>query len=111
MSSVNIPLLRCPKCGEYYVPAKYSCTSCGNRELEEVTVDSKSEIYSFTTIRVPPEIYKDEAPYNIALVKLKDLNVMMTSRITCSGETEIAIGQKVLFTGIDELGYRFMAVK
>jgi uncharacterized OB-fold protein len=90
------------------MPVKYSCTVCGSRELEEVKVDSKTDIYSFTTIRVPPEIYKDQAPYHIALVKFNDIpDLMMTARVTCPGDAEIAVGKEVVFTGIDELGYRF----
>jgi uncharacterized OB-fold protein len=106
--SKNIPLIRCPKCGRHYIPVKYSCTACGNRELEEVSVDSKTEIYSYTTIRVPPEIYKDEAPYHIALVRFDDIpDLLVTARVTCSGGAEISVGKEVVFTGIDELGYRF----
>ncbi|KJS17128.1 MAG: hypothetical protein VR69_06415 [Peptococcaceae bacterium BRH_c4b] len=108
MASKNIPVMRCQKCNSYYVPVKYSCNSCGSRELEIVKVDGTTLIYSHTTIRIPPEVYRDQVPYDIALVILQEIpGLMFTSRVMCSGENKIEIGKEVVFTGTDELGYRF----
>lgn len=111
MSSKNIPVLNCPKCGKYYIPAKYNCPACGNSQLQEMKIDSKTTIFSFTTIRIPPEVYSDQAPYHIGLVRFEAVpDLMVTARVTGSAGVEIGIGKEVVFTGLDELGYRFSLV-
>jgi uncharacterized OB-fold protein len=111
MANEGIPVLQCPKCSKFYIPAKYSCAACGNTELQEVKVNSRTSIFTFITVRVPPEVYKDQAPYSLAVVNFEEIpGLMVTARVTCPENSELAIGKEVVFTGKDEIGYWFKLV-
>jgi uncharacterized OB-fold protein len=61
----------CLNCNTGYFPQRIVCRKCGRKSrIEERILDGNGEIYSFTTIRVPPDTFKDEAPYFVGVIKL-----------------------------------------
>lgn len=64
-------------------------------QKETFTFSGMGEIYSFTTVQDPPEAFKEQAPYTLALIKL-DEGPMITAQLTDIDMGEpIAIGDRV----------------
>jgi hypothetical protein len=76
-------------------------------------------IYTYTIIQVPPSQFKDEAPYVVAIIELKD-GTKLTCQITDCDESWLAIGKKVklefrriqtdAFHGVLSYGYKAVPV-
>lgn len=68
------------------------CPTCGKQAFQEVEVPDEGTVYSYTTIRVAPPEFISKAPYQVALVELKE-NLKLTAFI----QEEVQIGEKVVF--------------
>lgn len=88
------------KCGEcdYFTPYKsILCPKCSSSKIVPVESQGAGEIYTFTTIHVPPEGFEDKVPYTVVVVKL-DEGILVSA--SWGGETKPQIGQRVTFQGI-----------
>jgi uncharacterized protein len=103
----KFPLIECTFCNKLGIPPQYVCRHCGNGGMRETYVNGKGTIYTYTTIRIAPEAYRKQAPYDIAIVELSpDLRV--TARILPkNSDTPLQVGQSVVFHHADMYGYWF----
>jgi uncharacterized OB-fold protein len=88
--------VRCRKCGELAIPPKELCPACHERAWEPVPLGGEGTIASYTVIRVAPRAYAAEAPYAIAVVKLKE-GVSLLGRLVDIPLEKLAIGLPVRF--------------
>ncbi|MDQ0158123.1 Zn-ribbon domain-containing OB-fold protein [Alkalibacillus salilacus] len=93
---------QCINCGFQSVTKKYYCPECKGSKYEEVNVSDEGEVFSYTTIHIPPEEFTKYAPYQVVLVQLED-----KLRVTGFMEVPVAIGDKVTFKEIREGAYVF----
>ncbi len=94
----------CENCNTGYFPPRIVCRSCGRKsKIVEKQFNGNGEIFSYTKIRVPPDTFKDEAPYNIGIIKL-DEGPMVEGHIIDNG-VEPKIGGRV------KLAFRKMYVE
>jgi len=61
---------KCKKCGRVFLPPRLVCP-CGSEDFEDCNLDWKGKILSYTIIRTPPENFKYQKPYAVALVELE----------------------------------------
>jgi len=102
----SIPVVQCDQCKALGIPPLYVCRKCGSTTFKETKLPGIGTVYSYTTIRVAPEAYRDQAPYDIAIIELKpDLRV--TARLSSDEAGAIRIGEQVEFQKVDENGYWF----
>ena len=99
-------ILHCKACGTFYIPPKYLCSRCGHEHLHEYMASGLGKIYTYTTIFVAPESFKDQVPYTIAVVELNE-GLKVTARVYKVGKSPIKIGYPVRFLKKDEVGYWF----
>lgn len=64
----------CADCGHVAGAPKGACARCGSRDLETVELPTSGEVYTETTINVPPSQF-EERGYQVALVQLGDARV------------------------------------
>ncbi len=102
----TMPVLVCRQCQMIGFPPLYVCRKCGSSDFHESKITGEGEIYTHTTIRVAPEAYRDEAPYDIAIVELNP-ELRITARIITEVPGSIHIGDKVKFQRVDGRGYWF----
>ncbi len=88
--------VRCAKCGELAIPPRELCPACGERAWEPVPLAGEGTIASFTVIRVAPRAYEADAPYAVAVVKLKE-GVSLLGRVVDIPLEKLAIGLPVRF--------------
>lgn len=88
--------LRCGACGELAIPPRLLCPACHARAWQPLTLGGEGTIASFTVIRVAPRAHTPDAPYAIAVVKLKE-GVSILGRIADIPLDKIAVGLPVRF--------------
>jgi uncharacterized OB-fold protein len=109
----------CKECGSKIFPPRDVCPECHQPAYEPFTFSGRGEIYSYTTVRTPPQGYEEYAPYAVALVKLEE-GPLVTAQLTDVSTDEVQIGQPVEMVtrkirefgedGIIVYGYKFRPV-
>jgi len=103
-------ILRCKVCGSFSIPPKYLCTKCGHESPEEYSASGLGRIYTFTTIYVAPELFKNQVPYDIAIFEL-DEGIRVTGRVEKMYDSPLKIGDSAIFQRKDKFGYWFKIKK
>jgi hypothetical protein len=83
----------CPDCGHVAGAPKAACAQCGSRSVETVELPTTGEVYTETTVMVPPEGV-EEGGYQVAIVEVGEARVM--GRI--EGEV-VGIGDELRLAG------------
>lgn len=92
---------RCENCGTYYFPASY-CNKCNigfttpwATNMQWVNASGKGRVLSFTVIHHPyVPTFKDDIPYNVAIIELEEGPLMQSSIVDCDNE-DIRAGMPV----------------
>jgi uncharacterized OB-fold protein len=87
--------IRCGRCGELAIPPKEFCV-CGQRAWEQVPLAGEGTVVSYTVIRVAAARYAAEAPYAVAVVRLKE-GVQLLGRVVDVPLDRVAVGLRVKF--------------
>ncbi len=87
--------MKCADCGAYTCPPKASCDNCGSRNLEEVEMEKRGVIKTFTTTYVAPSGYEDEAPYVVAFVELRE-GAWIVGRLDIDAEVAEEMNQELI---------------
>lgn len=88
--------LSCPTCGAVQGTPKAACPHCGSRGLETVQLPTEGEVYTETTINVPPSGI-EERGYQVAVVQFGAARVI--GRLV---DQDVDIGDTVRLSGYDE---------
>jgi len=96
---------KCKKCGKIFFPPRLICSNCKSREFEKIKLNDTGKIVTFTTIRVAPEQFSTQVPYNVAVVELNE-GVRLTAQVVDCKPEDVAIGKqvKLVFRKIQEEG-------
>ncbi|OGQ79706.1 MAG: transcriptional regulator [Deltaproteobacteria bacterium RIFOXYA12_FULL_58_15] len=84
----------CKKCNKWHFPPRLICDECKGQEFETKAMKRSGKILTYTTIRVPPAPFKDQAPYLVAVVEMDD-GPRLTMMVTDYRDKELKIGQRV----------------
>ena len=88
--------VRCGTCGRLAIPPREFCPDCHARAWQTVALGGEGTIASFTVIRVAPRAHAADAPYAVAVVKLKE-GVSLLGRIVDIPLDKLAVGLPVRF--------------
>ncbi len=96
---------KCKKCGKIFFPPRLVCLNCKSREFEKIRLSEEGKILTYTTIRVAPEQFNTQVPYNVAIIELNDGVRLMAQIVDCKPE-DMAIGKpvKIVFRKVQEEG-------
>jgi len=96
---------KCTKCGYLHLATTYFCQNCGNRGFENVSIEGKGTIVTYTIITVPPAGFEKYTPYAWVVMKLDgaDLRISGFMRNIIS-PSDLPLGTKAKVSGYDELG-------
>lgn len=95
-SAGQLTALRCGSCGELAIPPRQLCPACHASAWQAVDLGGEGTIASFTVIRVAPRAHAGDAPYALAVVKLKE-GVSVLGRIVDIPLDKVAVGLPVRF--------------
>jgi uncharacterized OB-fold protein len=79
----------CQECGHVTGAPKAACAQCGSRAIETTELDTEGEVYTVTTIGVPPAGFEGE--YQVALIDLG------AGRVLARIDGSVEIGEEVRF--------------
>ena len=105
MPALSIHGVRCSVCEREHIAPQYVCRACGSDALAPVEVGGAGEIYAITTIHIPPDALRDEAPYLVGLIEL-DSGLRITARVR-HARIPLRIGSPVQAVDEDSHGYIF----
>lgn len=88
--------IRCGKCGELAIPPKEFCPACGQRAWTPVPLAGDGTIASYTIIRVAPSRHAGDAPYAVAVVRLRE-GASLLGRVVDVPLDRLAVGLPVKF--------------
>ena len=87
----------CGECAHVLGTPKGACPHCGSRDVETVELPATGEVYTETTVMVPP-VGVEERGYQVAVVQVGEARVM--GRIDAGEEdSRVDIGDEVHLTG------------
>src|SRR5205823_4667701 len=98
----RLTMQRCMQCGHLqFYPRRY-CTRCLCDRLSWETISGDGEVYSYSTVyRALSPAFKDQVPYIVASVELREGPRMMTRLIECS-PADVHVGMPVEVTFMRE---------
>ena len=84
----------CPHCQAKLFPPRDVCPHCGGEAKQQYTFSGQGEVFSYTVMQDAPSGYDENAPYTVAIIKLKE-GPMITAQLTDLGEKPVEIGMPV----------------
>lgn len=96
---------KCTKCGYLHLATTYFCQNCGNRGFENVTIEGKGTVVTYTIITVPPAGYEKYTPYAWVVIKLDEADLRISGFMkNIKSPSDLPLGIKAKVSGYDELG-------
>ena len=92
----RLTAIKCGRCGNLEIPPKEFCDACGQRDWKPLPLSGDGTIASYTVIRVAPTKHAGDAPYAIAVVKLRE-GVSLLGRLAGIPLDKVAVGMPVRF--------------
>jgi len=119
----NIIGNKCGSCNKVYFPPREACPFCRRKsigKMQELKLSGKGEIVTYTIIHDAPENFKEQVPYPIAIIKLRE-GPQITAQIVDCDINDVKIGMKVKstfrriqedgYTGAIHYGYKFKPIE
>ncbi|PYN96230.1 MAG: transcriptional regulator [Candidatus Rokuibacteriota bacterium] len=92
----RLTAIKCGRCGNLEIPPKEFCDACGQRDWRPTPLSGDGTIASYTVIRVAPTKHAGDAPYAVAVVKLRE-GVSLFGRVVDVALERLAVGMPVRF--------------
>ena len=101
----KILTIKCNSCGELHLSTLYFCQKCGKKDFENVILEGKGTIATYTIITVPPAGFDKYTPYAWVVLKLDDANLRVSGFMAdIATPDELPVGAKAKVVGFDERG-------
>lgn len=96
---------KCTKCGYLHLATTYFCQNCGNKGFENVSIEGKGTIVTYTIITVPPAGYEKYTPYAWVVIKLDGVDLKVSGFMqNITSPSDLPLGAKTKVAGYDERG-------
>ena len=96
---------KCTKCGYLHLATTYFCQNCGNKGFENVSIEGKGTVVTYTIITVPPAGYEKYTPYAWVVIKLDGVDLQVSGFMqNIKSPSDLPLGIKAKVSGYDELG-------
>jgi len=86
---------KCDQCKKSFYPIRGICPHCRRAgHMKDIKFSGNGIVYSYTIIRVPPEGFKEYAPYIIAIIELEEGTKVLSQVVDCD-LNDVKIGMRV----------------
>ena len=94
----KLMIMRCENCGTFRAPARDRCDVCWSTATEWVQASGRGTVYTFGIMhQIYHPGFKDEAPYNVAVVELEE-GPRLTTNLVGVANDAIRVGMPVVAT-------------
>jgi hypothetical protein len=96
---------KCKNCGELHLATVYFCQKCGHKEFENVEIEGKGTVVTYTIITVPPAGFEKYTPYAWVVLQLDNSDLRISGFLAnIAKPADLPIGSKVRIADFDERG-------
>ena len=96
---------KCTSCGYLHLSTAYFCRKCGSKGFEDVQVDGKGKVATYTIITVAPAGFEKYTPYAFVVLKLDNSDLRISGFMEGIATPEdLPVGTRARITGFDERG-------
>jgi len=96
---------KCSKCGYLHLATTYFCQNCGNKGFEDVLIEGRGKVVTYTIITVPPAGYEKYIPYAWVVIKLDQADLQVSGFMqNITSPSDLPLGAKTKIAGYDERG-------
>lgn len=95
---------KCKNCAELHLATVYFCQKCGHKEFENVEVEGKGTVVTYTIITVPPAGFEKYTPYAWVVVQLGSNLRISGFMANIAKPADLQIGSKAKIVDFDERG-------
>ena len=88
---------QCQSCKKIYFPPKESCPECRRKsigKMKEIKLSGKGQVVTYTIIHSAPDIFENQVPYPMAIIKLEEGPKITAQIVDCPPE-KVKIKMKV----------------
>jgi len=95
---------RCRECGKFVFFPRTLCPYCLSDNMEWVKASGRGKVYSFTiSYRTPVPSFREDVPYNVAIIELEEGVHMMSNIVQCKNEDiRVDMPVEVVFDDVTE---------
>ncbi len=86
--------VKCKSCGELFFPERTKCIKCFSEEMEQISLDQRGKLYSYTIVHHATPGYTGPLPYAVGAVELPG-GIVILSPLTQCRLDQLRIGMKV----------------
>jgi uncharacterized OB-fold protein len=88
-----------------HLATTYFCQNCGNKGFENVSIEGKGTVVTYTIITVPPAGYEKYTPYAWVVIKLDETDLQISGFMkNINSSSDLPLGTKTKIAGYDERG-------
>jgi uncharacterized OB-fold protein len=96
---------KCKNCGELHLATVYFCQKCGHKEFENVEIEGKCTVVTYTIITVPPAGFEKYTPYAWVVLQLDNSDLRISGFMAnIAKPADLPIGSKARIADFDERG-------
>lgn len=78
----------CCSCGKVYFPPSPICSDCSSRDVRWIDASGRGSLYSYTIQQKPAQFWTTEGPRSVALVRLEEGPLLVSSIVNCEQTPE-----------------------
>ena len=96
---------KCTDCGYLHLSTAYYCKKCGSKGFEDVLVDGRGTVATYTIITVAPAGFEKYTPYAFVVLKLDDADLRISGFMEgIATPDDLPVGTPAKINGFDERG-------
>jgi len=96
---------KCTSCGHLHLSTAYYCLKCGSKGFEDVVLDGKGDVATYTIITVAPAGFEKYTPYAFVVMNVDGSNLRISGFMAgIATPADLPVGTRVKITGFDERG-------
>lgn len=96
---------KCTNCGFVHLSTAYYCLKCGSKKFEDLILEGKGSIATYTIITVAPAGFEKYTPYAFVVLKLDDSDLRISGFMpNIATPADLPVGTRAKITDFDERG-------
>lgn len=96
---------KCAKCGHLHLVTTFFCQNCGNKEFENVSIEGKGTVATYTIMTVPPAGYEKYVPYAWVVMNIDGTDLRISGFMSnIKSPSDLPLGIRIKVAGYDERG-------